>query len=86
MCQSLNCELQYRLFTIQALTTFAFKHSDIYFISIQRQNPTSLCEKWGFVLPLYALPCLGLEATILNHMFFRTFSLSCQGYYQINTL
>ena len=50
-----------------------------YLIGIsQKQNPTSPYEKWGFVLPPYALPNLGLKATILNHKFFRTFRKNCQ--------
>ena len=35
----------------------------------------------GSLLPLYALPCLGLKATILNHKFFRTFRQNCQEHY-----
>jgi hypothetical protein len=41
-----------------------------YLIGIsQKPNPTSPYEKWGLVLPPYALPCLGLKATILKHIF-----------------
>jgi len=40
----------------------------------------------GFFLPLYALPLFKVKATNLNHMIFRTFNLSCQGYYKNDTL
>lgn len=40
----------------------------------------------GFFLPLYALPLYKVKAIILNHMFFRTFNLNCQGRYKNDTL
>jgi hypothetical protein len=40
----------------------------------------------GVLLASYALPWYKVKATILNHMFFRTFSLNCQGYYKNDIL
>ena len=39
----------------------------------------------GVFLPPYALPNLGLKATILNHKFFRTFGQNCEEHYDYNT-